>query len=160
MTVGASTIPHKIPYDPSEIVLMGYWLDKGASKNIGRIALSMKIPPEIVLELKGEGSTDFCIALVKCYIYENHQYDLPRPKLMVLPSDGTPVEQGDTNSGGDEWKTLRFWRVKKLDQTTEISIEAGLFEELVLSANLPGKRSPNSYSANMQLGHRSGKLSS
>jgi hypothetical protein len=156
MTLDANAIPHKIPYDPAEIVLLGYWLDKGDDKNVGRIALSQKIPPEIELKLKGDGSDQFSIGLIKSYIYENQNYDLPRPKLMVLPDDGTPVEQsGDDN---DPWKDLRFWRVKKLDQTTEISIESGVFEELVLSANLPGRRSPNSYSANMQLGHRSGKL--
>lgn len=158
MTLNANSIPHKIPYDPAEIVLLGYWLDMGDSKNIGRIALSMKIPPEIVLKLEGEGSDQFSIGLIKSYIYENQHYDLPRPKLMVLPDDGTPVEQSDDDA--DDWKKQRFWRVKKLDQTTEISIESGLFEELVLSANLPGRRSPNSYSANMQLGHRSGKLNS
>ncbi|MEM7444273.1 MAG: hypothetical protein AAF414_13190 [Pseudomonadota bacterium] len=155
MTLEASTIPHEIPYDPAEIVLLGYWLDKGSAKNVGRIALSMKIPEEIVLTLEGQGSNQFCIGLIKSYIYENQRYDLPRPKLMVLPDDGTPV--GPANES-EEWKQQRFWRVKKLDQTTEISIESGMFEELVLAANLPGRRSPNSYAANMQLGHRSGKM--
>ena len=31
-------------------------------------------------------------------------------------------------------------------------------EQIVLEANLPGKRSPKSYSATMQLAHRSGRL--
>jgi hypothetical protein len=35
----------------------------------------------------------------------------------------------------------------------------GFVEQLVLDANLPGKRAPNMYVGRMMLGHRSGKLS-
>ena len=35
----------------------------------------------------------------------------------------------------------------------------GFVEQIVLEANLPGKRAPSMYAAKMMMGHRSGRLS-
>ena len=50
------------------------------------------------------------------------------------------------------------WLVDKLDQCVEIEISQGFIEQLVLDANLPGKRSPSMYAGRMMLSHRSGKM--
>ena len=50
------------------------------------------------------------------------------------------------------------WIVDKLDQCIEFELNQGFIEQLVLEANLPGKRAPTSYAGRASLGHRSGKL--
>jgi hypothetical protein len=52
----------------------------------------------------------------------------------------------------------RVWVVDKLNQCVEIEVNQGFVEQLVLEANLPGKRSPNAYRAAMALAHRGGRL--
>lgn len=50
------------------------------------------------------------------------------------------------------------WIVDKLDRCVEFEMNAGFIEQLVLEANLPGKRSPSSYRATMAMAHRGGRL--
>ena len=52
----------------------------------------------------------------------------------------------------------RMWLVDRLDRVVEFSIDQGFFEELILEANKPGKRSPSTYAAHMQMAHRGGRL--
>ncbi len=53
----------------------------------------------------------------------------------------------------------RVWIVDKLDECIELDMNQGFIEQIVLDANLPGKRSPSMYAAKMQMAHRSGRLS-
>ena len=46
----------------------------------------------------------------------------------------------------------------KLDKCLEVEVNQGFVEQIVLEANLPGKRSPTMYASKMTMGHRSGKL--
>ena len=52
-----------------------------------------------------------------------------------------------------------MWIVDKLDECVEFEMNQGFVEQLVLEANLPGKRAPSMYAGRMMLGHRSGRLS-
>ncbi len=45
-----------------------------------------------------------------------------------------------------------------LDTMLELTASIGSAETLLLEANLPGKRSPNTYGSKMQLAHRGGRL--
>jgi hypothetical protein len=47
----------------------------------------------------------------------------------------------------------------KLDEYAEFQMNQGFVEQLVLEANMPGKRAPNMYVGCMMMGHRGGKLS-
>ena len=93
------------------------------------------------------------------YAYEGHTYDLPKPKIMLLPTF-PELEIPDDDSGYDlkEDEGYAVWLVDKLDQCVEFEMNQGFVEQLVLEANLPGKRSPAMYASKAQMGHRSGKL--
>ncbi|MDX8465029.1 hypothetical protein RFM26_04950 [Mesorhizobium sp. VK23B] len=93
------------------------------------------------------------------YAYEGHTYDLPKPKIMLvnkLPEWEIPKDDSDYKLKEDEGYAV--WIVDKLDQCVEIEMNQGFVEQLVLEANLPGKRSPTMYAARQALGHRSGRL--
>ena len=96
------------------------------------------------------------------YSYEGHCYDLPKPKIMLIPAPPMTVPTDDC--GYDKKKDplynveYKVWIVDKLAQCVELEVNQGFVEQLVLEANLPGKRSPTMYAGRMLLGHKSGRL--
>jgi hypothetical protein len=48
-----------------------------------------------------------------------------------------------------------MWRVRPKLWVIELNVSIGDFEKLVLEANLPGKRPPNTYASHHQVGRRS-----
>ena len=97
--------------------------------------------------------------LIVGYAYEGHTFDLPKPKIMLInkfPELEIPKDDSDYKSKEDEGYAV--WIVDKLDQCVEFEMNQGFVEQLVLEANLPGKRSPTMYAAKQALGHRSGRL--
>ena len=92
------------------------------------------------------------------YAYEGHCYDFPKPKIMLIRAVPGDILPDDCGFDAKIPAGYRVWVVDKLDHCTEIELSQGFIEQIVLEANLPGKRSPKSYSATMQLAHRSGRL--
>ena len=93
------------------------------------------------------------------YAYEGHCYDLPKPKLMLIPTRPQPKFPPDDSGYDKKFDAgYRVWIVDKLDQCIDIEVNQGFVEQLVLEANLPGKRSPTMYAGRMLLGHKSGRL--
>ncbi len=94
------------------------------------------------------------------YAYEGHTYDFPKPKIMLVPSLPLSGRIPKDDSGYDKKydEGYRVWLVDKLDQCVEVEVNQGFVDEIVLEANLPGKRSPTMYGAKMALAHRSGRL--
>jgi hypothetical protein len=92
------------------------------------------------------------------YAYEGHTYDLPKPKIMLIPAVPQDIPCDDSGYNRKRSSGYRVWLVDKLDQCVEIDINQGFVEQLVLEANLPGKRSPNMYVGRMMMSHRSGRL--
>lgn len=92
------------------------------------------------------------------YAYEGHCYDLPKPKIMLIPSGPRRIPPDDCGYNSKQPAGYRLWIVDKLDQCVEIEVNQGFVEQLVLEANLPGRRSPSTYRATMALSHRSGRL--
>lgn len=92
------------------------------------------------------------------YAYEGHAYDFPKPKVMLIPA--RPEEIPDDDSGYFQKRTKGYavWIVDKLDHCVELEINQGFVEQIVLEANLPGKRSPTMYAGRQKMGHRSGQL--
>jgi hypothetical protein len=91
------------------------------------------------------------------YAYEGHTYDLPKPKIMIIPTlPESKIPKDD--SGFDEKEGYSVWLVDKLDECVEFELNQGFVEQLILDANLPGKRAPNMYAGRMMMGHRSGRL--
>ncbi len=143
-------------YDPAEIILVGMnisWIKNEIAADV-KIDTGGENASRISIQLLSAPGRQ--IALVRAYIYEGRQYDLPKPKIMVVSGEGEDLPGNYVPKD----RPLKFWRMNKLTRTAEISIEDGLLETLILEANLPGRRSPNSYAANMQMAHRSGRLNS
>lgn len=93
------------------------------------------------------------------YAYEGHAYDFPKPKIMLIPAEPeTRFPDDDSGYFGKRYEGYAVWIVDKLDQCVEIEVNQGFVEQLVLEANLPGKRSPNMYAGKFQMGHRGGRL--
>ena len=120
---------------------------------------SQKITQGIFLLVASLESEDVMeCGIIYGYAYEGHCYDLPKPKVMLIPAQSIAVQPDDC---GYDKKTpeYRVWVVDKLDQCVEIEVNQGFVEQLVLDANMPGKRSPSTYRATMALSHRGGRLS-
>jgi len=125
------------------------------------IAISTKEADQNVLLLsfnnKGEEALE--AGIIFGYAYEGHCYDLPKPKIMLIPAIGIEVPPDDCGYDMKPTEEYRVWVVDKLEKCIEIEVDQGFVEQLVLEANLPGKRSPNMYAGRMALAHRSGRLS-
>lgn len=94
--------------------------------------------------------------IIFAYAYEGHCYDLPKPKVMLIPATGKDPNPDDC--GFDKKPNYKVWVVDKLERCIEIEVSQGFVEQLVLSANMPGNRSPSTYRATMAMSHRSGRL--
>lgn len=107
---------------------------------------------------KKPNKTVSSIGIIYGYSYEGHCYDLPKPAIMLLPV--LPVAIPDNDCGYDKKKDEKYkvWVVDKLDECDHIEFSSGFVEQLILDTNLPGRRSPSTYRATMQLAHRSGRL--
>ena len=111
------------------------------------------------------------IAVIYSYAFEGRCYQLDKPKIMVFkalpdrPAIGCGYETFhslenplEADIPADLKKRWRMWLVDRLDRVVELSIDQGFFEELILEANKPGKRSPSTYAAHMLMAHRGGRL--
>ncbi len=103
-------------------------------------------------------TTEFTTGIIFGYAYEGHTYQLPKPKVMLIPAKPKLIPADDSGYQLKEKAGYRVWLVDKLDQCVEIEINQGFIEQLVLDANLPGKRSPTMYAGRMMMAHRSGRM--
>jgi hypothetical protein len=125
------------------------------TKKLGNVAVSASISWQ---QAKKSQAIISC-GIIVGYAFEGHTYDLPKPKIMIIPTlPEADIPKDD--SGFDQKSPLySVWLVDKLDECIEFEIGQGFVEQIVLDANLPGKRAPNMYAGRMMMGHRSGKLS-
>ena len=92
------------------------------------------------------------------YAYEGHCYDLPKPKIMLIPATDEEIPCDDCGYELKKGSNYRVWIVDKLQECIELDMNQGFIEQLVLEANLPGRRSPTMYAGKMMTAHRSGRL--
>lgn len=100
-------------------------------------------------------------ATVYGYAYEGFCYRLDKPKILAFESNYEP--ESAVGCGFDGPKLNYYmWRVRASDTLVEMTINSDTFQKLILEQNLPGKRSPNTYAANMiqstGLVHRGGRF--
>jgi hypothetical protein len=104
------------------------------------------------------------VGIIVAYAYEGHTYDLPKPKIMLIKGSPQLIPLDDSGFDKKSGPGLnpdygyRLWIVDKLDECVELEVNQGFVEQLVLEANLPGKRAPTMYAGRAKLGHRSGRL--
>jgi hypothetical protein len=102
----------------------------------------------------------FTCGIIVGYAFEGHTYDLPKPKIMIIPTiPEFQIPDDDSGFKAKESEGYAVWLVDKLDECLEFEMNQGFVEQIILEANLPGKRAPNMYGLRMMTGHRSGRLS-
>ena len=138
----------KIPYTNSAFVFIS-----SVMKNV------MIMLGAVDLVAEGKSPNRFSSGVIFGYSYEGHCYDLPKPKIMIIPTLPMEIPSDDCGYDLKSSKGYRVWVVDKLDQCVELDMNQGFVEQLVLEANLPGKRSPTAYSATAMVAHRNGRLS-
>ncbi|WP_141246678.1 hypothetical protein [Mesorhizobium sp. WSM3876] len=125
-------------------------------KNFGTAILST-VGSTFMLGSSPEQKTS--CGIIVGYAYEGHTYDLPKPKIMIIPAFPEPkIPADDSEFDAKEPEGYAVWLVDKLDECVELEMNQGFVEQIVLEANLPGKRSPTMYASKMTIGHRGGKL--
>ncbi|RUU12837.1 hypothetical protein EOD23_06285 [Mesorhizobium sp. USDA-HM6] len=130
------------------------------TRNFGKIALSTLVTTE---EAAKKGKVLSC-GIITGYSYEGHCYDLPKPKIMLIPAlpEKIPLDDCGYDKKNDKDRSVEnrymLWIVDKLDECIEFETNQGFVEQIVLDANLPGKRSPTMYASRMMMGHRGGRL--
>ena len=94
--------------------------------------------PEVIKN----GAQQSC-GIIVGYSYEGHCYDLPKPKIMLLPTNPVmiPVDDCgyDAKYDSNALQKYMLWIVDKLDECVEFEMNQGFVEQLVLEANLPGE---------------------
>lgn len=140
------------------------WPGRGGSEgNNYQLGLMMNLFGTVFLDSldsEAKGENELSVGIMFGYAYEGHTYDFPKPKIMLVPSQPLKNRIPKDDSGYDKKfdEGYRVWLVDKLDQCVEVEVNQGFVDEIVLEANLPGKRSPTMYGAKMALAHRSGRL--
>lgn len=147
-------------HNPGAITLYGAPLVVQAGNNYN-IAVNLEPVVGLLLEVRTM-NWGWTLALIYGYSFEGQCYQLERPKIMLVPDNGTlAIGCGyhDFPQNAPRAQTYQMWYVEKFAPTVEVDVNVGRFEQLVLEANLPGRRNPNTYSSNMMLSHRSGRFS-
>lgn len=133
----------------------------GSSAPTYQLGLTVNPVGTVLLGSEAKGDNKLSAGIMFGYAYEGHTYDFPKPKIMLVPSQPLRNRIPNDDSGYDKKfdEGYRVWLIDKLDQCIEVEVNQGFVDEIVLEANLPGKRSPTMYGAKMALAHRSGRLS-
>jgi hypothetical protein len=142
--------PNPYDYRPDIITLYGIKLNQGFSASLpfGENYLTLGVDHDA----STLGPDKISIAAIYGYSFEGHCYRLDKPKLLI-------IEQDDYDAQGCGFSApYRMWSVTSKAMIMEVALDFDTAEKLVLEANLPGKRSPNTYGNDMALGHRGGKL--
>lgn len=151
-------------YVPDEIILYGVPLNVNNHAKLpfgdDQLRLEMRRRNSVSGEFDDVISqADISIALVYGYGFEGHCYRFDRPKIMIFKAAGG--EKPAVGCGFDGFpagQSYSMWRIRSKTELMELNTSYDTAEVLVLQTNLPGKRAPNTYSNNMQLAHRGGRL--
>jgi hypothetical protein len=155
-TVPAPMIP--AAYKPDEIILYGVKINQNDKAEAvipfiaNKLVLQVKDGADVVLK-----PNQVAMAVVYGYAFEGYCYRLDRPKLMIFEYGGNEAEASGCGFYGPEY---RMWRISKKRSLIELSTNVDMAEVLVLEANLPGNRAPNTYGNSVALAHRSGRIRS
>jgi hypothetical protein len=140
---------------PDEIILYGVKINSGT--NQGTVHFEGK---RLLLEVRPLDSEEtigpdkIAMAVIYGYAYEGHCYRLDKPKLVVF--EYVRSERPANGCGFDE--SYSMWRVRSKLTMIELTTTVDLAETLILEANLPGNRAPNTYGNSMQMAHRGNRL--
>ena len=134
-------------FSPSRVRLYGTPLSNPIETRIGGISLTLGVSPD---------GSDYHLAVIHGYSFEGHCYELPKPRILIVKTQGAVVLKDDCGYSPD--LNYRYWDVDKDDDSMALDVESGIIERLVLDVNVPGRRSAASYRATAMLAHRGGRL--
>jgi hypothetical protein len=104
-------------------------------------------------------SAQYSLALAYGYAFEGHCYRFDKARAFIVTDS---ADEDPVGCGFDLEPTAppvyRMWRIRAETYLLEVATTYDKAQALVLDANLPGKRSPNTYSINLQMAHRGGRL--
>ena len=158
-------------YTPDEIVLYGVKLNGAGAEGSANIAVDLEPNSSEALRLRlhvarnnaAMTPAEVVIASVVAYSFEGHCYRLAKPKVLLFLSDRPDLAAqgcGFESTGGPlSDDSYRMWRLRAKTPLVDLDVRSGFAEEIILESNLPGKRPPSTYSLDMELAHRSGRLS-
>jgi hypothetical protein len=148
-----------IHYKPDEIILYGVSLDGGSSTvREGVIPFDDNF---VILQVRRASPAGtpldpnaIAMAVVYGYAYEGYCYRYDRPRVLVFEYRGL----GAPAAGCGFEPPYMMWRIAEKKKILELNTRMDLAEILVLDANLPGNRPPNTYGNKARLAHRGGRL--
>jgi hypothetical protein len=144
-------------YVPDEVILYGVSLEKGRI-SLGKTREGVELNLSIALEKSTETKLHVVIAVVYGYAYEGHCYRMDRPKILALGAPSVVKREPAIGCGFAAEDGYFMWRLRANQELLELDTSVGTLQTVVLDANLPGRRSPSTYAAHMQLAHRGGRL--
>jgi hypothetical protein len=162
--------PHATMYDAGEIIIYGTRLNSlfdYAKLSVPQLSADTTYSLRVQLfeanNDDGMSSGEYAIVVAYGYAYEGHCYRLDRPKVLLLLQDSEDEAAegcGFFANESDPSYGYRMWRVQSKTMLLELGIVGDFAEQLLLDANLPGRRAPNTYNAQAAVGHRGGRLTS
>ncbi|MEZ0167515.1 hypothetical protein [Microvirga sp. TS319] len=158
-----------LEFAQEEVILYGVKLNAIQDKSFALLPLGPDL--RLILSVgdikldRDLSPNEAAIAAIYGYAYEGHCYRFDKTRIFVFTSDecrggkdgvGMPA----IGCGFDTVPGYTMWRVRSLDTIIELSASFDTVDKLILEANLPGKRAPNTYNSTLQMVHRSGRLQS
>ncbi len=142
-------------FKPDEIIIYGVKLNNEA--NDAKMSAGDPFLLRLNLYSTTQGrdldKSEFSVVVSYGYGYEGHCYRFDRTRIFILT--GPVPEQA---SGCGFGNGFQMWRISASDQVLELATTLDDAKTVILGSNLPGRKSPNTYSANMALAHRAGRL--
>jgi hypothetical protein len=163
-------------YFPDEIILYGVKLNRRrdwANFFAGpRYRLHVHLHDNQVPE-QPLNNSQYSAVLAYGYAFEGHCYRFDKVRAFIVteadeedpvgcgfdlePRPNEPVEP-NTNPNPNPRPIYRMWRIRAASELLELTTSFDTAKALVLDANLPGRRSPTTYSVTAQVAHRGGRL--
>ncbi|TCN30182.1 hypothetical protein [Sinorhizobium americanum] len=111
----------------------------------------------------------YSVVLAYGYAFEGRCYRLDTNRVFIIKSsseeeavgcgfDAAPAAPAAAAAPASPAPSYKMWRIRSSEELLEVALNYGEAKILILDANLPGKRSPNSYAITMALAHRDGRL--
>jgi hypothetical protein len=158
-------------YLPDEIILYGVKLNRLEDYSVFFAGTDYELHVQLFNDDGPMTSADYSMALAYGYAFEGscYRFDKVRAFIITDSADEDPVGCGFDleprptepvfgSGGANPAPIYRMWRIRAATQLLEVATNYDTAQALVLDAHLPGKRSPNTYSNNMQMAHRGGRL--
>jgi hypothetical protein len=153
-------------YHPNALILYGVKLNSEADHcSIIAGQTDFHLRSQLFHREKGQyvamTKDDYSVVLTYGYSFEGHCYRLDSHRIFLIigAADEEAVGCGfDLPLNSPVNARYRMWRIRSSTELMEIATNFGDARTLILDANLPGKRSPNSYAIHLMMAHRNGRL--